>query len=487
MQSDQEIKSASHPHWHFLLFIVIVWLSFFLLRLGGPPDLRAFDQERPASYIMDVVQNGNWICQRDFQNDISSKPPLYTWLAAITTIPLGRISRFSIYFPNALAVLITACIIFFAGRKLFGHIDGCMAALFYIVSAAGLKQLCLARTDPLFTLIVTSTGLLAYRAWVLQTGWTWFWLASAAATLTKGPLGIIIAAGGLLACFWERKEGNRLPFAGAQLPGIILFLSITLTWFFLAYDHCGREFIDTILSRELVGHAVGGYKDKIPFIGFYEPTFYFLTRFFPWSILSVLGFWRIWQRPSHDLTCRTAERFVLCCFFFGVAVLSLASHQRGDLIFPLLPAASLIAGNAAAQRFHFPTARSFFLPAAAIVVIALIATGTYYYLFRSHDPLVRATCRLKDAAGQIDAMLSSGTRVEYVGTDYTLQFYLNTLQPLITLGEAVRLMAGPGPIYIVMRSTYRDAIKTYLPGVPVYVLFQSEDILVVSNHPPSQT
>jgi 4-amino-4-deoxy-L-arabinose transferase-like glycosyltransferase len=327
---------------------------------------------------------------------------------------------------------------------------------------------------------------LAYRAWILQKGWTWFWIAAAAVTLTKGPLGIMIAAGGLLACFWERKEGNRLPFGGAQLPGIVLFLSITLTWFFLAYLSCGKPFIDTMLPRELVGHAVGGYKGKIPLIGFYKPSFYFLTRFFPWSILSILGFWRIWQRPSPDPHRRAAERFVFCCFFFGLAVFSLASHHRGDLIFPLLPAASLVAGNVAAQRFHFPTARSFFLPAASFVVIAIIATGAYYYRFRSHDPHIRATCRLRDAAGQIDAILKPGTRIEYVGTDYTLQFYLNTLQPLITAGEAVKLMAMPGQIYIVMRPTCHDAIKASLTDVPVYVLFQSEDIVVISNRPPSQ-
>jgi len=145
---------------------------FFSAPPGGPPDLRAYDQERPASYIMDVVQNGHWICQRDFQNDISSKPPLYTWLAALTTIPLGRICRFSIYFPNALAVLITAVIIFFAGRRLFGQSTGCIAALFYMISAPGLKQLCLARTDPLFSLLVALTGVLAYRAWILQKVWT---------------------------------------------------------------------------------------------------------------------------------------------------------------------------------------------------------------------------------------------------------------------------------------------------------------------------
>ncbi len=483
MPLDQQNERIPQKTGTLLLYIFIVWLSFFLLRLGAPPDLRAFDQERPASYVMDVIQNGHWACQRDFQNDISSKPPLYTWLAALTTIPLGRISRFSIYFPNALAVLLTACVLFFAGRRLFGPIDGCIAALFYMVSAPGLKQLCLARTDPLFTLLVALAGVFAYRAWVLQKGWTWFWLASAAVTLTKGPLGIIIAAGGLLAFFWERKEGNRLPFGGAQLPGIILFLSITLTWFFLAYSACGKPFIDTMLSRELVGHAVGGYKDKIPLVGFYKPVFYFLTRFSPWSILSVMGFRRIWQRPVPDLSRRAAERFVFCYFFFGLAVFSLASHHRGDLIFPLVPAASLVAGHVAAQRFHFPTARSFLLPASAFAGIALIVTGAYYYLFRTHDAHVLATCRLRDAAGQIESMLRRGTRVEYVGTDYTLQFYLNTVQPLIAPGAAVKLMAMPDPIIIVARSADRDAIRNGLGDVPVYLLFQSEDIVAISNRP----
>jgi hypothetical protein len=82
-------------------------------------------------------------------------------------------------------------------------------------------------------------------------------------------------------------------------------------------------------------------------------------------------------------------------------------------------------------------------------------------------------------------MLNGGARVEYVSTNYTLQFYLNTLQPLITPEEAVRLMSGPEPIYIVVRSTYQDRINAYLADIPFYILFKSEDVLVVSNQPPS--
>jgi len=52
MQSDQNTKQTPQKPALSLLFIFIVWLSFFLLRLGGPPDLRAYDQERPARWIL---------------------------------------------------------------------------------------------------------------------------------------------------------------------------------------------------------------------------------------------------------------------------------------------------------------------------------------------------------------------------------------------------------------------------------------------------
>ena len=485
----QQISSNNfcHRKRHLVIFISAIWLCFFLLRLGGPPNLRDHDQERPASYVMDVVQNGNWICQRDYQNNIASKPPLYTWLAALTTIPFERISRFTLYLPNALAVLITAWIIFMVGSSVFGENTGFFAALFYIVSSPGLKQLCLARTDPLFTMFTALAAVLVYRAWIQGKGWTWFWLASAAATITKGPLGIVLATGGLFAYFWERKDGNRQSLVGNQLPSILLFLLITLGWFFMAYAKCGQEFIDKLLLNELVGHTVGIYKNKVPLIGFYKPTFYCLTRFFPWSILGFIGFWRILKRPSQDIGVRTAERFLFCYFFFGLLLFSLASHHRGDLIFPLLPAVSIVAGNVFAGLFQVRSSRLLFLCAGAMVATALIAAGIYYFVLRSQDDRVRSTYRLKDAAEYIDNTLNRDVRIEYVNTPYTLQFYLNTLRRLITPEEAARLMTKSEPIFIITLPTPEDTIKQYLADTPFYIVLQSKDVMILSNYPPPKS
>ena len=96
----------------------------FAIRLAGPPNLMDNDQERPASYVLDAVLNGHWACQVDWMGDVTSKPPLYTWLAGLATLPFDRISLFSLYLPAALSVAGMACLILFAGRKYFGPTGG---------------------------------------------------------------------------------------------------------------------------------------------------------------------------------------------------------------------------------------------------------------------------------------------------------------------------------------------------------------------------
>src|ERR1035437_4176789 len=59
------------------VFLGLVVLTMFVIRLKGPPDLMDNDQERPAAYVIVLLQNGNWLCQRDATGDITSKPPLY--------------------------------------------------------------------------------------------------------------------------------------------------------------------------------------------------------------------------------------------------------------------------------------------------------------------------------------------------------------------------------------------------------------------------
>ena len=233
--ANQEVDQARFPRWSYLAAITILSALLFVLRLSAPPNLLDQDQERPGTYVLDVVKNGNWLCQRDLNGQITSKPPLYTWLAASTALVRGRVDEFALYLPGALSAWGTAWLILAFGRIHFGIRAAFFAALASLLCPAGLKAFGLARTDGVFAFTVTATALLGFRAWTNGKGWTWFWLMAGLATLAKGPLGPVLAAGGFLAAFWERKSGELLKFNGNQLPGIALFLLITVGWFLLVY------------------------------------------------------------------------------------------------------------------------------------------------------------------------------------------------------------------------------------------------------------
>src|SRR5262245_44270290 len=181
------------PPWLAPVALVGLPAVLFTLRLVGPSNLLDQDQERPGTYVLDVVKNGNWICQRDLTGDITSKPPLYTWLSALAALAVGRVSLLALYLPGALAAWGTAWLILKSGGRYFGCRAALLGAVAAMLNSAGLKEFGLARTDGVFAFTVTAAALLAHRAWIRGNGWTWFWLAAAAATLTKGPLGVILA------------------------------------------------------------------------------------------------------------------------------------------------------------------------------------------------------------------------------------------------------------------------------------------------------
>jgi len=168
-----------------------------------------------------------------------------------------RISVFTLYLPGALGAAGTAWLVWLFGRRWFGERAALVGAIAVMLSSAGVKWFGLARTDGVFAFTVTLAACLFFHAWQGGRGWTWAWLAAAAATLAKGPLGVVLAAGGLLAAFWpgSRAKGERVLLNGKQLLGIALFLATTGGWLAAAWFECGQALIDKMLGTELVGHV----------------------------------------------------------------------------------------------------------------------------------------------------------------------------------------------------------------------------------------
>ena len=258
----------------FRLFLLVGGLAvaLFAVRLLAPSDLVDYGQELPIAYTLDALQNGHWLVQWDTFGSIISKPPLFNWLAIASAKIFGGVNRFSMTLPAGLATLGAAWLVLGAGKKYFGWRAGLTGAVAYLVSAMVLKQIALVRVDGLFAFTVTATALLAFRSWNLGGGWTWFWFAAALATLTKGPLGVLLAGFGLLAAVWEWRTKQPAAIRGSHWIGLGVFLLLAGGWFFLAWREAGPQLIDKMFRQELIQHAVAGGRRGISKTHFYEPV-----------------------------------------------------------------------------------------------------------------------------------------------------------------------------------------------------------------------
>lgn len=415
--------------WRPVWLIALLATCLFALRVASPANLHGQDQERPAMYVLDAVNNGNWLCQRDLTGDITSKPPLYTWCCALLTVLFGRINIFCLYLPGALGAFGTAWLVFKTGSTHFGRRAAVFAVLAVFLTTANLKGMGLARTDAMFAFMVTAASLLAYHCWIQVGGWVWFWLVAAAATLTKGPLGVVLGAGGLLACLWERRSGEKLPLKGSHLTGIILFVLITGGWLLLAWWEYGQPVITKLIGKELVGNAIQNRKHDLPGMLFWQPPLFYLGRAAPWSLFAYYGLWRLVRRPALEVRERRFERFLFCWFAAGLCIFSLSPHQRGDLLWPIMPAGALIAGRELARLTQTWTQARVNRLVAAIIVVAVSGFGLYYFTGRLGERSVLETVALKKLACSLEPAGGREFPLTHVDDPMALQFYLNSWRP----------------------------------------------------------
>ena len=117
--------------------LALVAIALFAVRLSLPSILDDRGFYLHGDWVLDALQNGHWVVQRNHVGDVVSKPPLFIWLAALATLPVGGISLLTMMLPGAVATVATAAMIWRFGDKSFGKRAGLLGALAYLVSYVG--------------------------------------------------------------------------------------------------------------------------------------------------------------------------------------------------------------------------------------------------------------------------------------------------------------------------------------------------------------
>lgn len=496
---DQQSAGVPHPSFRNCFVAVgLIWLALFLIAQTGYPNL-VDNERRIGAYVLDAVHNGHWLIQRDATNDVASKPPLLTWIASLITLACGRLTEFAMHFPSAIATLGSAWLILAAGWKRFGWRAGFLAALTYLLSPAADKQVFTARYDGLFALPVTWAALAAFQAWISGRGWTQFWLAAAVATMVKGPLGILLGAIGLLAAVWEWRSGNPLRPRGNHGPGVALYFAICGGWFALAYWQMGEPLIHKMIGRELVGHSLsneeGGVGGK-----FWEPACNVFSYYLPWSLAAIFALWRVLRKPSGEKDARRFERFLFCWFFAGLILFSVAPHQRGRLIFPLLPALALLTGHELARWLANVRSAIVLRTAGGVAIFCLAFLTLYHHVLLGQEfhflglrtkpaRQVNDTLAFRAMADQIRSKVGAEFPLTYLDIQFTLEFYLNTYRPEVSVADAAKLFRSGADVFVIVggdADKLQQALGSNAPTLyPLMAqkIRTGQTIALLSNHP----
>lgn len=448
-------------------------VAIFAIRISGPSDLEGYSQHRNVGYVMDIMWEGHWLAQRDIQGRILSKPPLHSWTVAPFAMVLG-VNRLTLTIPSFLAVFVLAVVVFEVGRRRFSLLAGGLAALVMILAPPMAKHIALVRSDPLFTLAVTAIAFAAFNAWETGKGWSVFWFVGALATLTKGPLSVLLAGSGLISYFWEKQEGSTPPpLRGPHGKGITIFLALTLSWFLVAWLQYGRELIDKLFLDELLGQAVGLNKG-FPGKNLPKPTLYLLVRFLPFSPFAFYGIWRVFHDPAGNFKERRFERFLTCWVVTGLLIFSLAAHHRPDLLLPLWPACALLAGRELArfaERLGWIRFRWAFFATCLLLVGGVYLT--YHLPWGKRADKSYYTEQVRAAAAALDASDVDPLQLYHLDTPVTFQMHLHTYRPWMEPSTIERLVSTiDEPIYIATGERSLDDVNIDLSNVTVERVFR---------------
>ncbi|HZV65653.1 MAG TPA: glycosyltransferase family 39 protein, partial [Telluria sp.] len=219
--------------WSLLIGFTLVWLAMLGWRTLLPPD-----EGRYAEMAREMFATGDWITTRLNGIKYFEKPPLQTWMNALsfTLFGLGDWqARLWTGLCGLGGVLLTA----YAGVRVFGGRIGFYAALvlgscFFWVACGQINSLDMGlsgmMTIALCALLIAQRDGATDRErrnWMLLC-----WAGMALATLSKGLIGFVLP-GGVLVVYTLATRDWKLWTRLHLLKGLLLFALVAAPWFVL--------------------------------------------------------------------------------------------------------------------------------------------------------------------------------------------------------------------------------------------------------------
>ncbi|HKJ00683.1 MAG TPA: glycosyltransferase family 39 protein [bacterium] len=363
-----------------LAALLVVWFA-----LLGSRDLMEADEGRYAEIPREMLVTGDWVTPRLDGFKYFEKPPLQYWLTAAGFAVFGVGTATARLWP-ALLGLLGAAVAGWLGLRLYGPRAGAFAFLALLTSllywAMGhILTLDMAVSVFLFVGIACLVRAQQQRTdWARGRRWMWLgWAALAAATLSKGLIGVVLPGGAVVLyslwqrdwTLWKRMELGK---------GLLILLALTAPWF-IVVSLRNPGFAWFFFVREhLERYATDIHRQTAP-DWYFVPVF--LVGTLPWTGAMVMSLVRpgfAWRKGGGEFS---AERFLWVFAAVVFVFFSLGDSKLEPYLLPMIPAVAVLAGRSLANRGD--PSLPWFTLAAAVALAGLAWVGPQY----ATDPTTR--------------------------------------------------------------------------------------------------
>jgi 4-amino-4-deoxy-L-arabinose transferase-like glycosyltransferase len=353
-----------------------------------------------------MIKSGNYVLPFDDVVDVPTKPPMFHWLAVITSITFGKLSEFTVRFPSALCAALGLLLLTVVSSRSLGVNRALLASAILGTSLEWSRSAIHARVDMCFSFGIAVSLVAIYQGmerWRTNKDALYYWvLSSAGATfafLSKGPAGLVIpivVTGLFLAISWPQlfKERRVFRLVGIGVTLALGTLLVSGIWYYFAYLQGKDAFVHIHFIRENLGRfrAVEGEE-----VGHIKPAYYsvlyLIIGFFPWSILFPLVILRLWKDRT-KLFERQNKQLLFALIWTTVVVLLITFSQakRDVYLLPAFPPLAYIFAHVIHQIDGEPRRRGFLNTFFALLVflsgLALFfALVGIFYLVTAQNPV----------------------------------------------------------------------------------------------------
>ena len=346
------MTQGTNPRTRTDVLLLAAFCGFLFFYGLGAFGLLGADEPRYAQVAREMLDRSDWVTPMLQGKPWLEKPVLYYWQAMLSFRAFGvtdRAARVPAAFDASL--LIAVVYLFLRRFRPGSELDGALIT----ASCAGVIGFARAAGTDMPLAAAFAIALLGWYAWYESGRRIYlaaFYVFLALGTLAKGPVAPALAAVIIFLFVAVKRDWRVIPGA-LWIPGVVLYLAVTLPWYIAVQVRNPEFFRVFILEHNLARFSKDLYHHRQP-LWFYLPVF--LLAMVPWTIMLILAIAErarlIWSEGKESFSSPedSWQLFLLVWMLVPVLFFSASQSKLPGYILPAVPAGTLLVTEYLAAR-----------------------------------------------------------------------------------------------------------------------------------------